>query len=163
MALLDEELVGQWLNQQGFFTMRGLKAGLGEMDFLAIRPLENNLECWHVEVTISFRPIGYIGGGKSAKRRSEEELQVGVDDWVRKKFTDSKKVERREQVLAGQDWKFVLVCGAVRHQAELEAFEERGIAIYRYQDVLEALVTADKNLVGSDANQIIEILRYFRS
>lgn len=51
MALLDEEVVEYWLNNNGFFCMRGVKTGLGEIDFLAIRPNENGLECWQVEVS----------------------------------------------------------------------------------------------------------------
>ena len=30
MSLLDEQIVEEWLNRQGFFTMRGVKVGLGD-------------------------------------------------------------------------------------------------------------------------------------
>ena len=57
MALLAEELVEEWLNRQGFFTIRGLKLGVHEMDLLAIRPRpDGSLECRHVEVQASMRP-----------------------------------------------------------------------------------------------------------
>ena len=80
MALLDEEVVEYWLNNKGFFCMRGVKTGLGEIDFLAMRPNDNGFECWQVEVTVSFRPIGYIGGGSSAKRRDAADVEQGVED-----------------------------------------------------------------------------------
>jgi hypothetical protein len=51
MALLDEQLVEEWLNRQNFFTMRGIKSGNDEIDLLAIRPIPEGLECWHVEET----------------------------------------------------------------------------------------------------------------
>lgn len=35
MALLGESLVEEWLNREGFFTIRGVKHGVGEMDLLA--------------------------------------------------------------------------------------------------------------------------------
>jgi len=35
--LLAESLVDEWLNRQGFFTIRGVKHGVGEIDLLAIR------------------------------------------------------------------------------------------------------------------------------
>jgi hypothetical protein len=38
MALLAESLVEEWLNRAGYFTIRGVKHGLGEMDLLAVRP-----------------------------------------------------------------------------------------------------------------------------
>ena len=60
MALIAESLVDEWLNRKGFFTVRGIKHGVGEIDLLGVRPTENGLEAWHVEVQASFRPIGYI-------------------------------------------------------------------------------------------------------
>ena len=61
MALLSESLVEEWLNRGGFFTIRGIKHGLGELDLLGIRHEAVALVVgWHVEVQSSFRPIGYI-------------------------------------------------------------------------------------------------------
>jgi hypothetical protein len=61
MALLAESLVEEWLNREGFFTIRGVKHGVGEMDLLAVRPQpQDAVVGWHVEVQASFRPIGYI-------------------------------------------------------------------------------------------------------
>ena len=40
MAMLDEEVVEYWLNNNGFFCMRGVKTGLGEIDFLGSGPIE---------------------------------------------------------------------------------------------------------------------------
>jgi hypothetical protein len=37
MALLAESLVEEWLNRKGFFTIRGIKHGVAEMDLFAIR------------------------------------------------------------------------------------------------------------------------------
>ena len=37
MALLAESLVDEWLNRQGFFTIRGIKHGVGEIDLLGVR------------------------------------------------------------------------------------------------------------------------------
>ena len=36
MALLAEEIVEEWLNRNGFFTIRGIKVGVYEIDLLAI-------------------------------------------------------------------------------------------------------------------------------
>ena len=61
MALLGESLVEEWLNREGFFTIRGVKHGVDEMDLLAIKPQDDGRVIgWHVEVQISFRPIGFI-------------------------------------------------------------------------------------------------------
>lgn len=61
MAALAESLVDEWLNRQGFFTVRGIKHGVDEIDLLGVRLSKNQHEAWHVEVQASFRPIGYIG------------------------------------------------------------------------------------------------------
>ena len=61
MALLAEQLVDEWLNRRGFFTLRGIKSGVHEIDLLGIRKSEGELEGWHVECQVSFRPVSYIG------------------------------------------------------------------------------------------------------
>jgi hypothetical protein len=60
MALLAEELVEEWLNRRGYFTIRGVKLGVHEIDLLAIRPSASGLECRHLEVQASVRPVSYI-------------------------------------------------------------------------------------------------------
>lgn len=161
MALLDEEIVEYWLNNKGFFCMRGVKTGLGEIDFLAIRPNQEGFECWQVEVTVSFRPIGYIGGNTSAKRRAPSEVDEGVEQYIHKKFTAENKVSKREQILPGNEWQFILVCAEVRHDAELELFADKGVKVFRYVDILEEL-NASKAQVNSTAGNIVEILRYMQ-
>jgi hypothetical protein len=37
VAIFAETLVEEWLNRKGFFTIRGAKGGLLEMDLLAVR------------------------------------------------------------------------------------------------------------------------------
>ncbi len=64
MALLDEEVVEYWLNNKGFFCMRGVKTGLGEIDFLAIRPNDNRpgagaaVGCWRPGRLVEVRNQG---------------------------------------------------------------------------------------------------------
>jgi hypothetical protein len=159
MALLDEEIVEYWLNNNGFFCMRGVKTGLGEIDFLAIRPNSNGFECWQVEVTVSFRPIGYIGGNTNAKKRNTAEVEQGIDDWLNKKFTNEHKVQKRNERLPNADWNFVLVCAEVRAVEELDLLEQKGVKILRYRDLLDELASA-KTQVNSTAGNIVEILRY---
>ncbi len=100
MALLDEQLVEEWLNRQNFFTIRGIKCGVDEIDLLAIRPMPEGLECWQVEVQISYRPVGYIGGDTSARRRTPEQLRAGVKQWVEKKFTSPHRTHGSELLLS---------------------------------------------------------------
>lgn len=139
--------------------MRGVKTGLGEIDFLAIRPNSNGFECWQVEVTVSFRPIGYIGGNTNAKKRNSAEVEHGIDAWISKKFTAERKVQRRKKILPNVEWHFVLVCAEVKAFEELDLLQQKGVEVLRYKDLLDELASA-KTQVNSTAGNIVEILRY---
>lgn len=160
MSLLDEQLVEEWLNRQGFFTMRGIKCGVDEIDLLAIRERPNGMERWHVEVQISFNPIGYIGGGASAKRRTPDEVRAGVEQWVDKKFTKAIKSERRLALLPKSEWEYVLVHGISRHPIELEIMNELGVRTVSYSDVLSFLLARGTKESSSVASNILDILGY---
>ena len=155
MALKDEELVEYWLNNQGFFCMRGVKEGLREIDILAMHPLTG--ERWHYEVQVSFRPIGYVGGDNNARKRSPDEIAEGVQQWIGKKF--HMLAERRNAILPG--CKFAVVLGVLRDELEAELMKQNGIRVIRYRNILEEL-KGKKPMVNSDAGHIVELLRYER-
>src|SRR3990172_8936214 len=166
MALLAESLVEEWLNRSGFFTIRGIKAGVDEMDLLAIRPSANGLEGRHLEVQMSVNPIAYIaplteaqskqyGKGKtSAWRRPTDALPLSVAAWVDKKFLSETKVKARNRAWPGLNWTYHFVHGKVKHLEELELIRSHGIEIIRFYDVLtqlcENLEQAPKSGAGSD-------------
>lgn len=162
MSLLDEEIVEYWLNNRGFFCMRGVKTGLGEIDFLAIRPCNGEIEAWHVEVTVSFRPIGYIGGDSSAKKRDQAAIQAGVKQYIEKKFLNPKKAEKRESLIPGANWRWKLVHANLKDNAELEYFVEKGVDLIGYRQILEEL-SGGISRVNSTAGNIVELLRYARN
>ena len=95
-GILAESLVEEWLNRDGYFTIRGVKHGLGEMDLLAVRPQPDCVVGWHVEVTVSFRPIGYIARepvgdsrgrrGSYVRKRTPEQVESFAHNWVEAKF-----------------------------------------------------------------------------
>ena len=162
MALLDEQLVEEWLNRQNFFTMRGIKSGVDEIDLLAIRPTTVGMECWHVEVQISYRPVGYIGGDTSARRRNEIELREGVEQWVTKKFTSQKKIKRRNEILSNAKWQFFLVHAVLKDEAELPIMKEFGVELIQYKRVLEDLRADTQGKSSSAASGIVEMLNYLQ-
>lgn len=163
MALLDEQLVDEWLNRKGFFTMRGLKVGIDEIDLLAVRMIDQ-LECWHVEVQVSYRPIGYVGGDNNARRRTPEEIQLGVEQWVERKYTSTRKVARRVAVLPSAQWKYIFVYGVLRDESELEYMTRLGVTPISYKQVLNELRAAPAgNTSSSLGSDITEILRYLEN
>jgi hypothetical protein len=162
MALLDEQLVEEWLNRQNFFTMRGIKSGVDEIDLLAIRPTPEGLECWHVEVQISYRPVGYIGGDTNARKRNDKELREGVEQWVTKKFTSQKKIKRRNEILPNGNWRKFLVHAVLKDAAELPIMEELGVELIQYKKVLEDLRSDTQGKSSSAASGIVEMLNYLK-
>lgn len=147
MSLLGEELAEEWLNRQGYFTIRGIKVGTGEIDLLAARASDGNAtELWHYEVQASLRPVSYLCAapiklrkeGKSAhnaKKRPQDEIQRGVDEWVNKKYRNPRKTEIRERLWPGK-WSFGLIIGNVKYPEELRLIQEQGIHIVFLHDII---------------------------
>lgn len=108
MALLAEELVEEWLNRSGYFTIRGIKLGVHEVDLLAVRHGPSGPECRHIEVQASVRPVSYLlplpravtkATGRAAHSsgpRSDAELEEGAREWVHKKYHHPRKVALRK-------------------------------------------------------------------
>jgi len=162
MALLDEQLVEEWLNRQNFFTIRGLKTGVDEIDLLAVKHGATANECWHVEVQVSFRPVGYVGGDTNARKRTDEELRAGVEQWVDKKFTSPRKIAKRDTVLPDAQWHYVFVHGVLRDEQELAHMQQLGVQLISYKQVLTELRDDDATQSSSAANNIVELLRFMR-
>jgi hypothetical protein len=174
MALLAESLVDEWLNRAGFFTVRGVKHGVGEIDLLGVRPSSSGLEAWHVEVQASFRPISYIaplpaesvaGFAKSRtsmKARPQALVEAAAQAWVRKKFTSQAKRSAREAAWPGLKWRFVLVHAAVKWPDEIEAIRRAGIKIVPLHRVLSDLGKAGTSGIrGSAGTDLSEVIVYF--
>lgn len=174
MALLAESLVDEWLNRQGFFTVRGIKHGIGEIDLLGVRPAEGRLEAWHVEVQASFRPIGYIApltddalgsfakSKTSMKARTLDLIEPAVAAWVDKKFMSPSKIAARNMAWAGLEWKYVLVHAVVREPKELALMQSLGVELIPLHKVLTDLGRAvDKGIKGGAGTDLSEIIEYF--
>ncbi|TXH73712.1 hypothetical protein [Thiobacillus sp.] len=176
MALLAESLVEEWLNRQGFFTIRGVRAGVDELDLLAVRPCKSSkgLEARHIEVQMSVNPIAYIspltadqtqkyGKGKtSAWRRPPEALPISVAEWVNKKFLSDIKIKARNRAWPDLKWSFQFVHGKVRHEEELPLIASHGIELMPFHSVLADLCeNKDKYPKGGAGSDIADMVAYY--
>lgn len=174
MAALAESLVDEWLNRKGFFTVRGTKHGVDEIDLLGVRPSSDGLEAWYVEVQASFRPIGYIapipresveGFAKSktsAKQRPRDLIQTAVSQWVTKKFNSPSKRSARESAWPGLSWGFVFVHAVVRDEEELHFIANHDIQVVPLHLVLPELEhSAALGVRGGAGTDLSEIIACF--
>ena len=173
MALLAESLVEEWLNRKGYFTIRGVKHGLGEMDLLAVRPQSDGVVGWHVEVTVSFRPIGYIARepagdsgrrGSYVRKRTPEQVRAYAGDWVEAKFRSPTKVRLRSELWPGVRWSYHLVHGVVRYPLELEVLANEGVICHPFHRLLLDLSQrGDRAFSASAGGDLAEIISYYKS
>lgn len=153
MALIAEELVQEWLNRQGYFTIRGARAGHSEIDLLALRTISGSLECRHIEVSVAVRPIGYMGPEKSARTQTPEQQRENALAWAHSKFDHEKVVALRSKLAPGQDWQLEVVTHVMKGEHQLTALVSQGIRVIRLSDIIAEL-RAGKMLLraaGSEA------------
>jgi hypothetical protein len=175
MALLAEQLVDEWLNRREFFTLRGIKSGVHEIDLLGIRKSEGELEGWHVECQVSFRPVSYIGrlskayqqelgarSATSAKKRAPYILKQGIAELVQKKFMSPKKKEMRDRCWKGVTWRYKFVHGKVHDKSELSFIEAHGVELIDFAGVLRELCGHKPGeLFGGAGTDIAEMIHYY--
>jgi hypothetical protein len=174
VALLAESLVEEWLNREGYFTIRGARFGVREMDLLAVRKGSSGLEARHIEVQVSTNPISYIapltdeqvkslGKAKtSAWTRPRDIMELAVSAWIEKKFLTTGKAKARNRAWPGLTWSLEFVHGSVRYPEELELIRAKGIRTHTFYSVLASLCNdeamAQKGGAGTD---IAEMLAYY--
>ena len=170
MALLAEEIVEEWLNRHGFFTIRGVKLGVHEMDLLAVRLSKEGLECRQVEVQVSIRPVSYISrvpkeiqratgrAASSAKVRTVDELRMGVQEWIEKKFESRDKRRVRALLAPGHSWTRELVIHEVKYPQEVELFEVAGIRIHQLGDIVAELGNGKLLVEGAAGAHLIDLV-----
>ena len=169
MALLAEEIVEEWLNRQGYFTIRGIKLGVHEMDLLAIRPTEDGTDRRQIEVQASVRPVSYITrvpralqkatgrAPNSARVRQDSELRQGIKEWVGKKFNHPEKEALRQRLCRGS-WSRELVGHVVKHPREIELIQEEGVTVHRLAEIVAALKAGGPLLDGAAGSSLLDLV-----
>ena len=177
MALLAESLVEEWLNRNSFFTIRGIKHGLAEIDLLAIRhEADTSVTGWHVEVQVSFRPVTYIAKltddmarasnrlRTNASARTPDQIETCASEWVQSKFKADAKAKAREGLWPHAQWRYHLVHARVRERRELEVFQREGVTCHSFRQLLADLSRRkDHSFSGSAGGDLAEIVGYYNS
>ncbi|WP_322904132.1 hypothetical protein [Paenibacillus campi] len=175
MALQAETLVEEWLNKNGYFTIRGIREKVNEIDFLAVKyDAETGWEYIHCEVQVSVRPVAYISkltktqmeklgvqSKTSAKARNSDNIKDSVKAWVELKYTSDKKQKLRDAVVNGANWSYWFVHGKVKESQELEAIEKQGVRLIAFKDILHDLTlnTTEHKYAAAAAGDLIELMK----
>ena len=169
MTLLAEEIVEEWLNCNGYFTIRGIKLGVQEIDLLALAVRGSVIEARHIEVQASINAVSYLcplpkdtqkeTGRKpmSMKQRTPKELADGVEEWVNKKYHHDAKKRLRNTLFQGE-WKYELVIHHVRFPEELELIEKHGIKIYQLDDIVMSLSKGGTLIQSASGSDLLELI-----
>ncbi len=168
MALLAEEIVEEWLNRQGYFTIRGIKMGVQEIDLLAVKwQADGKAECRHLEVQASMRPVSYIsqvpkeqqktGRAADSAKRSDEELIQGVAEWVEKKFRRPDKKTLMAKLWGGE-WSSELVVNVVKAEKELELIANHDIKIHRLGEIISELATKSFVIRSASGADFVDLI-----
>ena len=169
MALLAEEIVEEWLNRQGYFTIRGIKLGNDQIDFLAVRPKNpRGAECRHIEVQAGMRPVRYIsqlpkklqkkGRAANTAGRTGRELVQGVREWVDKKFRKPKKLDLMKRLWPGR-WTSELVLNVVKSKKEVELILSHGVAIVWLKDIVASLGRDQFEVRSASGADLIDLIQ----
>lgn len=177
MALQAESLVEEWLNKNGFFTIRGIKEKIDEIDLIGIRKRNNEWQYVHCEVQISIRPVTYISkltndlmksldvsSKNSAKLRQPEHVIESVKAWIEMKYKSKKKQIMRNKIIQVEAWDYWFVHGNVKDKNELKLIENQGVKIISFADVLNDLMynNTENSFSGSAAGELIEIMNFMK-
>jgi len=173
MAEIAEAIVEEWLNRQGYFTIRDKRDGNRELDILAVKWEKDKPTCWHYEVQVSSKPISYIAKwpredqrkygvpASSARKKSPELIRKHVDGWVKKKFR-APEIHKLLESLAPGVWNEALVHGRVRHQEELDLIEKHGVKLVPFTEVLQDLSKDERKRSGAAGSELTELLRFVK-
>lgn len=125
----------------------------------------NEAEGLHVEVSVSTKPMAYIGGDKNASKRTQEEVRAGIDEWLLKKYRNDKVGDRkiaaqREALWPNLRWRYVFVHGLVKHEEELKYIAEQNVKLVNMRTVLTDLKDRKRTSLSSssEASDVVELL-----
>ena len=172
MALLAEEIVEEWLNREGYFTIRGIKLGVHEIDILAIKLNGSEIEARHIEVQASSNPVSYFcqlskrlrkktgRSPQSTKLRSSEEINESVTEWLERKYYHKRKQELRQSLYPGK-WEFELVIHKVKYDDEIEVIKNKGIKVFYLSDVIKSISKSNSTIIQSAAGaSLLELINF---
>lgn len=152
MGAIAEKFVEEWLNRNHFFTVRGLSAGVREIDLLALRNRGSGIETAHFEVSVSANPVGYMTlltkeamaelgatSAGAAVARPPHLVKQCAEAWVQRKFLHPVISACRDDFVPGSQWEMVFAHGVLNHPEELEYIKGCGVKTVHISKIIDDL------------------------
>jgi len=164
MALIAEAVVQEWLHRDGYFTIRGIRQGIYEVDILAIKydSATSQWKCKHVEVQVSKTPLSYFTK-KNAKQLSGDDLKKSVESWFLKKYNRPQFLQLRSQMTGSQECQRLFVHGKIKYSQELLYLQEMGVEVKPFNVVLSELNKPSTYVTGAATDIVQLISSYIQS
>jgi hypothetical protein len=168
MTLLAEEIVEEWLNRQAtsryaeskwvFTKLTCSRLNGWRPERPSVATLKSKLPCGPVSY-ISRVPKKQQKAGRSAKsaKRSDEELILGVTEWVEIKFRCPDKKTLMAKLWNG-DWSSELVVNVVKSENEVKLIADHGIKILRLNEIVSSLARHRFVIGSASGADIIDLI-----
>lgn len=154
-------------------TIRGIKIGVHEIDLLAIAWREGGkAECRHIEVQASMRPMSFIskvpkslqkeGRAVNSAKRSNDELEQGVKEWVHTKFKRTGKVSLMQTLWKGS-WTSELVLNIVKSETEVDLIRQHGVSVMWLPDIVASLEKGKFPVQSASGADLVDLLHMGKS
>lgn len=132
---LSEQFVASALESLGYFLIQGLKVGVREADFLAVRLDKDRLLHYHIEVQISYNPVGVLRAHARLGRTGNDPLQA-ADEYIEKKFFQKDVIKAIECYFKTKMYKKIFIYNRLRDSKQLRAFSDKGIECIKLQSLI---------------------------
>ena len=123
----------------------------------------------NIEVQASINPVSYFSPlpksiqkstGRSAmstKERSVDELKLGIQEWIDKKYHLKSKVQLRNKLYPG-DWTHELVVHKIKHPEELQMLIDAGIRVHYLKDIVMELETKKMIIASASGASLVDLV-----
>ncbi len=131
-----ESLVGAALQSIGYLVIQGIKIGVREIDFLAVKKVGDKLEYFHIEVSISYHPIGVLRK-HAAFGTSGDDIENSASEYIDKKFFQPKVCQAIKLIFGTDKYKKMFIHGRLKDYKQLEVFKKKGVGCLPLRELIK--------------------------
>lgn len=154
---ISQTLVRSAYQSLGYFIIEGIRIGVKEIDFLAVRIIDGEkvVERLHIESQISTNPIAPFRGQAKIKGAFNDPKKA-AEEYINKKYENKKIVDAIKEYFSNCKYKRVLVYGKLKKPEQLKIFNRHGVETISISDLVNKAMSAHPT---HELNRIISVYR----